>query len=303
MSSKFSVSCCIYSFSSAFVVVDSSTRERSAKELSGSELVPLLVTLRLCCRLPSFSLSLCNLLKPDLSIDRLASSRHPLSPPLYFNLQRSPLNELSLWGSITSAMDFSVRSPDLVRSSSDPYTSTFPQSLTPHLPIVFVVKALTLTLIWKRRSLSGFIISASTLPFHHLFPTLACCLSLFITDTLNTEADPSRHGFYGAKVHSLNLILLVTAGFIVQECCFAKSAHDYIFSQRLNNITSSQASTVLHKARIPAFSLSSSMTLLCKSVDSPELQAISPLHFHHNTPSQASTVLYRVNYATFKPEW
>ncbi|KAG2314696.1 hypothetical protein Bca52824_017818 [Brassica carinata] len=64
----------------------------------------------------------------------------------------------------------------------------------------------------------------------------------------------------------------------------------------------SQASTVLHKAGFVAFLISSSLELLCKSLDSPDLLTTSPLRLHHSTSSKASTVLYKVNYATFKPE-
>ncbi|CAN6802911.1 unnamed protein product, partial [Brassica oleracea] len=69
---------------------------------------------------------------------------------------------------------------------------------------------------------------------------------------------------------------------------------------RLYHTMPSQASTVLRKTGFVAFPISSSLELLCKSVDSPDLLTPSPLRFHQITPSQASTVLH--NYATFTPE-
>ncbi|KAG2285177.1 hypothetical protein Bca52824_044781 [Brassica carinata] len=59
---------------------------------------------------------------------------------------------------------------------------------------------------------------------HRLHPTPASFLTcLYATDyTPNIEAAPSHQGFYGAKLHRLDLRLLVTTGPIVQECCFAR---------------------------------------------------------------------------------
>ncbi|KAL0670521.1 hypothetical protein Bca4012_033225 [Brassica carinata] len=65
---------------------------------------------------------------------------------------------------------------------------------------------------------------------HRPFPTLSSFLAgLHATSyTPDIEAAPSHQGFYGAKLHRSNRCLLVTAGPIVQECCFARVAHDYI---------------------------------------------------------------------------
>ncbi|CAF1820123.1 unnamed protein product, partial [Brassica napus] len=47
---------------------------------------------------------------------------------------------------------------DLFHFSSDPFTSTSPQPLKPHLPVVVMIKAPTLSLIWRHRlHSSGFI--------------------------------------------------------------------------------------------------------------------------------------------------
>ncbi|CAG7880611.1 unnamed protein product [Brassica rapa] len=63
---------------------------------------------------------------------------------------------------------------------------------------------------------------------HRLHPTPASFLTcLYATDyTPNIEAAPSHQGFYGAKLHRLDLRLLVTTGPIVQECCFARFPHE-----------------------------------------------------------------------------
>lgn len=53
---------------------------------------------------------------------------------------------------------------DLFHFSSDPFTSTSPQPLKPHLPVVVMIKAPTLSLIWRHRlHSSGFIKSTLTL--------------------------------------------------------------------------------------------------------------------------------------------
>ncbi|CAH8361554.1 unnamed protein product [Eruca vesicaria subsp. sativa] len=101
------------------------------------------------------------------------------------------------------------------RFSSSIFSSTPPQPVTP----------------LSRHSSSPGRVTTS----HHLFPTLAFCLGLFVTDTLNIEAAPSRQGFYGAKLHRLNLLLLVTTGSIVQECCFAGFFHDYFTTASLSH--------------------------------------------------------------------
>ncbi|KAH0897178.1 hypothetical protein HID58_046746 [Brassica napus] len=53
--------------------------------------------------------------------------------------------------------------------------------------------------------------------------------------TPDIAAAPSHQGFYGAKLHWLNLCLQVTAGPIVQECCFARVAHDYVTAASLSH--------------------------------------------------------------------
>ncbi|CAN6865610.1 unnamed protein product [Brassica oleracea] len=97
-----------------------------------------------------------------------------------FNLQRLSPDAFSLSRCLSSSIEFSIRSPsavsrrqashvrlgssgseprpvgDLFRSSSDSYTSTLPQPLTPHLLVVAVVEVMKLTIIWRRRSHSGF---------------------------------------------------------------------------------------------------------------------------------------------------
>ncbi|KAF2533067.1 hypothetical protein F2Q70_00030204 [Brassica cretica] len=116
-----------------------------------------------------------------------------------------------------------------------------------------------------------------TNPSHRLFPTLA---GLDTDYTPDIEADPSRQGFYGVKLHCLNLFLLVTPRSIVQECGFVSLTCYYI------------------TAASPSHYAVSSID------DSPDLLAtMPPLRFHHITPSQTSTVLHRVNYATFKPSF
>ncbi|KAF3486045.1 hypothetical protein F2Q69_00053496 [Brassica cretica] len=64
-----------------------------------------------------------------------------------------------------------------------------------------------------------------TNPSHRLFPTLA---GLDTDYTPDIEADPSHQGFYGVKLHCLNLFLLVTPRSIVQECGFASLTCYYI---------------------------------------------------------------------------
>ncbi|CAN6865608.1 unnamed protein product, partial [Brassica oleracea] len=44
----------------------------------------------------------------------------------------------------------------------------------------------------------------------------------------NIKAAPSHQGFYGAKLLRLNLCLLVTAGSIVQKCCFARFVYVFL---------------------------------------------------------------------------
>ncbi|KAH0899868.1 hypothetical protein HID58_049436, partial [Brassica napus] len=53
--------------------------------------------------------------------------------------------------------------------------------------------------------------------------------------TPDIAAAPSHQGFCGAKLHWLNLCLQVTAGPIVQECCFARVAHDYVTAASLSH--------------------------------------------------------------------
>ncbi|KAH0886198.1 LOW QUALITY PROTEIN: hypothetical protein HID58_062294, partial [Brassica napus] len=53
--------------------------------------------------------------------------------------------------------------------------------------------------------------------------------------TPDIEAAPSHQGFYGAKLHRSNRCLLVTTGPIVQECCFARVAHDYVTAASLSH--------------------------------------------------------------------
>ncbi|KAH0884971.1 hypothetical protein HID58_061067 [Brassica napus] len=53
--------------------------------------------------------------------------------------------------------------------------------------------------------------------------------------TPDIAAAPSHQGFYGAKLHWLNLCLQVTAGPIVQECWFARVAHDYVTAASLSH--------------------------------------------------------------------
>ncbi|KAG2324376.1 hypothetical protein Bca52824_007104 [Brassica carinata] len=111
-----------------------------------------------------------------------------LQPPC-FNLQRSSLDTVSFSRSLSLSKEFSIQSQsavsppqafpvcrlgssgsephpvvDLLRSSSNPYTSTLPQLLTPHLPVVAMVKFMKLTIIWRRHSHSGFITTILTLP-------------------------------------------------------------------------------------------------------------------------------------------
>ncbi|KAL0752840.1 hypothetical protein Bca101_090508 [Brassica carinata] len=63
---------------------------------------------------------------------------------------------------------------------------------------------------------------------HRLHPTPTSFLTgLYATDYIsNIEAAPSHQGFYGAKLHRLDLFLLVTTRPIVQECCFARFPHE-----------------------------------------------------------------------------
>ncbi|KAF3577779.1 hypothetical protein DY000_02034431 [Brassica cretica] len=72
---------------------------------------------------------------------------------------------------------------------------------------------------------------------HCPFPTLSSFLAgLHDTGyTPDIEAAPSHQGFYGAKLHRSNHCLLVTAGPIVQECCFARVAHDYVTAASLSH--------------------------------------------------------------------
>ncbi|CAN7020304.1 unnamed protein product [Brassica oleracea var. botrytis] len=109
--------------------------------------------------------------------------------------------------------------------------------------------------------------------------------------TPDIAAAPSHQGFYGAKLHWLNLCLQVKS-VVSPELLMTMSP------LRLYHTMPSQASTVLHKAGV-AFPISSSLELLCKSVDSPELLITSLLRVHHITPSQTSTVLHRVYYTSY----
>ena len=327
-SSSSSVFGSVYTFSSGLVGVNSSTRERSVEEASVAELVLPLVTCRLRHCLPSFRLSLCNSLKPDLSMDSPVSSRPFMSRTPCFNLQRLSPDAFSLSRCLSSSIEFSIRSPsavsrrqaspvrlgssgseprpveDLFRSSSDSYTSALPQPLTPHLLVVAVVEVMKLTIIWRRRSHSGFNTTVLTLPlrlpplprlspsasppfplvlvttrrvsvrkpdisldlnFHcvvmdlrfssglnesflfrygnigvFLLTWISVCVPLWIMVksiissrhrlyyTPNIKAAPSHQGFYGAKLLRLNLCLLVTAGSIVQECCFARFVYVFL---------------------------------------------------------------------------
>ncbi|CAF1698569.1 unnamed protein product, partial [Brassica napus] len=336
-SSSSSVFGSVYTFFSGLVGVNSSTRERSVEEASVAELVLPLVTCQLCHCLPSFSLSLCNSLKPDLSMDSPVSSRPFMSRTPCFNLQRLSPDAFSLSRCLSSSIEFSIRSPfavsrrqashvrlgssgsephpvgDLFRSSSDPYTSALPQPLTPHLLVVAVVEVMKLTIIWRRRSHSGFNTTVLTLPlrlpplprlspsasppfplvlvttrrvsvrkpdisldlnFHCavmdlrfssglnesflfrygnigvlLLSWISVCVPLWIMVksiissrhrlyyTPNIKAAPSHQGFYGAKLLRLNLCLLVTAGSIVQECCFARFVYVFLTVASLSHYT------------------------------------------------------------------
>ncbi|KAG2315196.1 hypothetical protein Bca4012_065999 [Brassica carinata] len=53
---------------------------------------------------------------------------------------------------------------------------------------------------------------------------------------------------------------------------------------RLHHTMPSQASMVLHKAGVVTFPISSSLELLCMSVDLPDLLTTSPMQLHHSTP-------------------
>ncbi|KAG2264096.1 hypothetical protein Bca52824_071175 [Brassica carinata] len=72
---------------------------------------------------------------------------------------------------------------------------------------------------------------------HHLHPTPTSFLTgLYATDyTPNIEAAPSHQGFYGAKLHRLDLCLLVTIRPIVQECCFARFPHEVFTAASLSH--------------------------------------------------------------------
>ncbi|KAH0862956.1 hypothetical protein HID58_080167 [Brassica napus] len=72
---------------------------------------------------------------------------------------------------------------------------------------------------------------------HRPFPTLSSFLAgLHATGyTPDIEAAPAHQGFYGAKLHRSNRCLLVTAGPIVQECCFVRVAHDYVTAASLSH--------------------------------------------------------------------
>ncbi|KAG2296058.1 hypothetical protein Bca52824_042727 [Brassica carinata] len=75
-------------------------------------------------------------------------------------------------------------------------------------------------------------------PFLSLIPTDLLIESSHLSSlyyTPDIAAAPSHQGFYGAKLHWLNLCLQVTAGPIVQECCFARVAHDYVTAASLSH--------------------------------------------------------------------
>ncbi|KAF3570488.1 hypothetical protein F2Q69_00059350 [Brassica cretica] len=107
------------------------------------------------------------------------------------------------------------------------------------------------------------------------------------------------HPTNGAKLHRSNRCLLVTAGPIVQEYCFARVAHDYVTAASLSHyaVSSIDGSSQSRIGGLPDLLLAE---LLCKSVDSPDFITPSPLRLHHITPSPASTVLHKCDDCTLR---
>ncbi|XP_022564674.1 uncharacterized protein LOC111209131 [Brassica napus] len=153
-------------------------------------------------------------------MDSPVSSRPFMSRTPCFNLQRLSPDTFSLSRCLSSSIEFSIRSPstvsrrqaspvrlgnsgseprpvgDLFRSSSDPYTSTLPQPLTPHLLVVAVVEVMKLTIIWRRRSHSGFNTTVLTLPLRlpplpRLSPSASPPFPLVLVTTRRVSLDLS----------------------------------------------------------------------------------------------------------------
>ncbi|CAF2070925.1 unnamed protein product [Brassica oleracea var. botrytis] len=122
---------------------------------------------------------------------------------------------------------------DLFHFSSDSFTSTSPQPLKPHLPVVVMIKAPTLSLIWRHRlHSSGFIKSTLTLPLRlHLVAgsTVQECGSARFVRYYITAAFPSHYvvssidGSSQCRIYDPpNLLIAET---IVQECGLARTTN------------------------------------------------------------------------------
>ncbi|CAF1853386.1 unnamed protein product [Brassica napus] len=114
--------------------------------------------------------------------------------------------------------------------------------------------------------------------------------------TPDIAAAPSHQGFYGAKLHWLNLCLQVTAGPIVQECWFARVAHDYVTAASLSHYAvSSIDGSSQSRSSFPNLLVAGTIVQECG------LARITNyiMRVHHITPSQTSTVLHRVYYTSY----
>ncbi|KAL0815040.1 hypothetical protein Bca101_071483 [Brassica carinata] len=108
--------------------------------------------------------------------------------------------------------------------------------------------------------------------------------------------------FYGAKLYHLNLLFLVTAGSIVQECGFARFAR-YIFTVASPShyaVSSIDGSSHCRICGPPNLLVAG--TIIVQECGFARFTNFITAAFHHITPSQTLTVLHKVNYATFKPE-
>ncbi|KAL0774282.1 hypothetical protein Bca101_039433 [Brassica carinata] len=145
-------------------------------------------------------------------------------PEAISNRWRSPLLSLSIYHHHRSPRPPST---SCVRSSTlSPYVVDL---LTIVVPSHFgIVKPRTYGSMFSMTNLQSFPSYAeSHKPDLHISLVLGL-ISPVQSYTPDIEAAPSHQGFYGAKLHRSNRCLLVTAGPIVQECCFARVAHDYI---------------------------------------------------------------------------
>ncbi|KAL0886300.1 hypothetical protein Bca101_010283 [Brassica carinata] len=101
--------------------------------------------------------------------------------------------------------------------------------------------------------------------------------------TPDIEAALSHQGFYGAKLHRLNLSLLVTAGSIVQECCFARFSYDYLTVASLSHydVSSIDGSSQSRICGIPDLLVAGTIVKKCglARITYNYITAVTPSHY------------------------